>query len=41
MNLGFSFAFVLVVAVFGRWHHKVTNLINVFRGAVLIGMVRV
>ena len=36
---GFSFAFLVVAAVFGGKHHKVADLINVFWCAMFVGMV--
>ena len=38
-NLCFAFAFVVVVAVFGGKHDKVSYLINVLRHPVFIGVV--
>ena len=37
--MGFSFAFVVVVAVFGGKHHKVPDLVNILWGTVFIGVV--
>jgi hypothetical protein len=38
-NSCFAFAFVIAVAIFGREHYKVINLIHILWHLVLIGMV--